>query len=152
MTDMISVKVGDLDVLGDGKRYQDHVWNVHVHVDEDSYDIQRTYLEFAYLDSALRKRFVSSTLPELPLAAVEKISQTLNKEVKKDQATAVAGSPSTRVSDDYAGSASPGKMFGRASVFHAAGANKSLFVDPDEDLKVCYVSIVEPKITSLSFL
>ena len=126
----LSVKVlGYEKFSGEIKACDNHAWNLSVMVDGQTYTLVRTYLEFVYLDSALRKRFSDDLGADLPFVGAAKLSQTLNAAVKKE----VAASP-RKGDDGSSGSAgdSPTKNFGRRGSVKGAGGK--LFLDSNEPL------------------
>jgi hypothetical protein len=79
----LSVEVADYLLLDDPSYYQSHVFVLQVWIEQDLYEIQRSYVAFVELDNQLRRKYPRSKLPVLPLAgAKDKVFQGNNKSAK----------------------------------------------------------------------
>lgn len=77
---VIDVHVSDYYQVGDGQIYDKHYFIIAVKVENTSYSVDRSYVDFVDLDKRLRKRFPRSNILALPLDAISSIEKALSKE------------------------------------------------------------------------
>jgi hypothetical protein len=81
--DRLKVRVVEYFSLGDGSQFNDHFYNIDVHVEGQHRQLDRCILDFVEMDRKLRKRYPRCRIAALPLA--ESTLQILCVELEKQE-------------------------------------------------------------------
>jgi hypothetical protein len=79
-TSSLDVEILNHFVIGNGDMFDEHIFSIDVHYEQISYTVQRSYVDFVYLHSQLRKIFPECDIPSLPLNATMKIQKLLKED------------------------------------------------------------------------
>lgn len=76
----VDLQVIDYYYIGDGEAYEQHYFVIQVADGKEKYVVDRSYVDFVILYRNLKKCYMGSNIPELPLRGTSQIEAVLTKE------------------------------------------------------------------------
>jgi hypothetical protein len=77
----VDLSIKDYYFTGDGDSYDKHYFSIMLRVGNETYSVDRSYIDFVEFDRRLRKCFPDSAVPTLPLDACNRLQHLINREL-----------------------------------------------------------------------